>query len=68
MVEDPLEALRRLVVDDGWLRARLLPLRDSDVFAAEVVDVARERGIDLASEQVVEGLRAARRAHLERWL
>jgi hypothetical protein len=68
MVDDPLEALRRLVIDDRSLRERLLPLCDRDEFTAELVALARERGIELSSEQVMEGLGAAHRARLERWV
>ncbi|HEY2769721.1 MAG TPA: hypothetical protein VGI87_04105 [Solirubrobacteraceae bacterium] len=68
MVDDPLDAIRRVVIDDRSLRERLLPLRDRDLFTAELVQLARDRGIELTSEQVMEGLLAARRARLERWV
>jgi hypothetical protein len=41
---------------------------DRGAFITEVIDVAQERGIELSAEQVVEGLRAARRRRLERWV
>jgi hypothetical protein len=66
--EDGLDDLRRLVVDDPLLRDRLVSTSDRGAFITEVIDVAQERGIELSAEQVVEGLRAARRRRLERWV
>jgi hypothetical protein len=68
MGEDALDALRRCVVDDRLLRGRLLAAPDRPAFVAEVTEVARERGIELSDDGVLEGLRAARRWRQERWV
>jgi hypothetical protein len=68
MGEDALDDLRRFVVDDRLLRDRLLSAPDRHAFVAEVISVAQERGIDLSTDDVVEGLRAARRRRQERWV
>ena len=68
MSADPLNALRRLVVDDPSLRQRLLAVTDRDAFTLEVIDVATEAGIEITPDQVSDGLREARRRRLERWL
>jgi post-segregation antitoxin (ccd killing protein) len=65
---DALEHLRGLVIDDTAARVRLLAAPDREAFVAEVVEVARERGIELSAAQVVAGLDAARRRHRERWV
>jgi hypothetical protein len=65
---DVLEHLRRLVVDDRSARDRLLLVRDRQAFVAEVVNVARERGIELSPDQVLDGLAEARRRQQERWV
>jgi hypothetical protein len=64
---DGLDELRRLVIDDRRLRGRLLPL-SGYAFVAEVIEVARETGIEVSAHDVQAGLGAARRAWLERWL
>jgi hypothetical protein len=68
MGKDALEDLRRLVVDDRPVRDRLLSAPDRQTFVAEVIDVAQAHGIELAADEVVEGLRDARRWHQERWV
>jgi EAL domain-containing protein (putative c-di-GMP-specific phosphodiesterase class I) len=68
MGEDALDDVRRIVVDDRQLRDRLLGAPDRRAFIAEVVDVARERGIELTAEEVAGGLRSARLHRQERWV
>jgi Nif11 domain len=68
MAETALDELRRLVVDDRRLRDRLLAAPGSEAFVAEVVALAQERGIQLTSAAVTEGLAAARRDRRARWV
>ncbi|HUJ35976.1 MAG TPA: hypothetical protein VLW51_12245 [Solirubrobacteraceae bacterium] len=68
MAENPLDELRPVVVDDPWLRDRLLAAPSGEAFVAEVVGVARGQGIDLPAAAVVEGLEAARRDRRARWV
>ncbi len=63
-----LDTVRRLVVDDPRLRSRLLAVADQEAFVTEVVDVAREHEIELSPDDVLEGLREARRRRLQRWM
>jgi hypothetical protein len=68
MGEEPLEELRRLVVDDARLRDRLLSVTDRDAFVLEVIEVGRACGIEVSPVEVIEGLRGARRRRSERWV
>ena len=68
MDDDALAELRRLVVDDRGLRERLLAMSGRREFVDEVIDVARERGIELSADEVSDGLRAARRRHRRQWV
>jgi hypothetical protein len=68
MGEDPLADLRRVVIDDGRLRDRLLSAPDGQAFIADVVEIARESGLDVSADQVADGLRDARRDRREQWV
>ena len=68
MGDDPLDELRRLVVDDPALRTRLLSAPDRQSFIDQVVVLARRHGIDLSPEEVAEGLSAARQFRRRRWV
>lgn len=68
MADDTLDQIRRLVVDDPSYRRRMLSAADLPAFIAAVIEVARECGIALSAEDVTDGLSAARRRHLERWV
>jgi hypothetical protein len=68
MGEDALDHVRDLVVDDRALRDRLLSARDERAFVAELIEIARERGIELSHDAVDAGLSAARRRRRERWV
>ena len=68
MPGDALEALRDLVVDDPILRRRLLDAPGRPEFAATVVAIARERGLDLDGDEVLGALRAERRRQSQRWV
>jgi hypothetical protein len=68
MGNDALDDLRRLVVDDPALRALLLSAPDRQSFIDQVVGVARRNGIDLSSDEVAAGLRAARQQRHQRWV
>jgi hypothetical protein len=68
MASEPLEQLRRLVVDDPAVRRRLLPLTDRQSFVDGVLAVARENGIGLTADDIEAGLAAARRRRHARWV
>jgi hypothetical protein len=68
MAESALDELRRAVVDDPRLRERLLAAPNHEAFIAEVINLARSRGIDLTPAAVSEGLAAARRDRRARWV
>jgi hypothetical protein len=68
MASDPLDELRRIVVDDRRLIDRLSVISDRARFVAAVTEVASERGIELRDVGVREGLDAARRRRRERWV
>jgi EAL domain-containing protein (putative c-di-GMP-specific phosphodiesterase class I) len=68
MGEAGLDELRRVVVDDPVLRNRLLRATDRQAFIAAVLEVAHERGIEVAADDVTAGLDDARRRRLERWV
>lgn len=60
--------LRRHVVSDPELQARLRAVTDWPAFAELVVAVSAERGCPVSTEDLEEERRAARRAWLERWI
>ena len=67
-VTEALERLRERVFDDPALQQRLRGLGSKQVFAARLVEVAAEEGLDLTLEEVDEALTQARREWVERWL
>jgi post-segregation antitoxin (ccd killing protein) len=68
MSNDVLDDVRTLVVDDPALRDRLLSVPNERSFVAELIELARERGIELSAQAIESGLREARRRRLERWV
>jgi hypothetical protein len=50
------------------LRRTLAAIEDRTEFVAAVIDAAREHGFDVQEGDVQEGMQAARRAWIERWI
>jgi hypothetical protein len=60
------DAFREIVLADPALQARLRATVDWDGLAAAVEQLARERGIDITSEDLVDARRRARRVRVAR--
>lgn len=68
MSQQSFEELRRVVLADVALQQRLQREYDFQAFARLVVELGRERGFVLTSEDVEAARRSSHRAWLERWL
>jgi hypothetical protein len=62
------DEIRRIVMDDSDLMSALTSVETEAELFARVIDLGRERGIELALDDLAEMVRANRRAWLERWL
>jgi hypothetical protein len=65
---ESLARFRELVLEDRGLAEELRDIVDRQLFVDRVVQLGRERDCRFAPEDVDEGLRAAGRAWLERWI
>jgi hypothetical protein len=63
-----LDAFRRAALADPALQRELRALADWPAFVAAVVRLARERGLDVAPDQLEAAARESRRAWVERHL
>ena len=68
MTADALAVFAEMVAGDAELRRELLATEGREEFVALVVRRARAAGCDVGPDDVEEGLRARRRAWLERWI
>ena len=68
MSQEALNRFRLLVLQDAAWQTQLREVEERDEFIARVRELARERGLEFSDEVVAEGLRAGRRAWLERWI
>lgn len=68
MSQEALNSFRLLVLQDPALQSQLREIEEHEVFTARVRELARERGLEFNNEVVAGGLRAGRRAWLERWI
>jgi hypothetical protein len=62
------DEIRRLVMEDSGLMSTLTSVETEAELFVLVIALGRERGIELASDDLPEIVRANRRAWLERWL
>jgi hypothetical protein len=67
-VSTGLDQLRIAVLERPDLQARLLTYDDPRTFAAAVVGLAGELGLDVNEADVDRAIGAARRAWFERWI
>lgn len=61
-----LEKLREIVLADPELQARLLAIREEELFAETASQVAQGHGIDLTPADILGALQDARRSWHER--
>jgi hypothetical protein len=66
--KETFERFRLLVFDDESLQRELSELSEHDLFVAQVVKLARDRGLSVHEADVEEALSDARREWLERWI
>ena len=65
---DRLNAVRELVLEDPQLQAALRGVTGTAEFTRVLLRLAAENGCDLTEEDIAEGMRAGKRAWIERWI
>lgn len=68
MSQEDYEQFQKLVLQDLSLQKRLRSVTERQEFIKQVVDLAKENGCLIATEEVQEALRRSRRLWLERWI
>jgi ribosomal protein S18 acetylase RimI-like enzyme len=66
--EPPIEAVRRVVVDDPAARAALLAISDHDAFTRRAAEIAADHGIAISAAEVGAALRDERTRIRQRWV
>jgi hypothetical protein len=67
MTED-FQELRRIVLQNWALQKDLQKISDREDFVIKVVEIGREKGLNVESEDVLEAMREGRRVWVERWI
>ena len=62
------DKIRRIVIEDAGLTTAFTAIDTEAELFDRVIALGRERGIELTAADLVEIVRANRRAWLERWL
>ena len=62
------EKFRQLVFADRVLQRELYEIEQPDRFAERIMELAAERSITVADEDIQEATRQARREWIERWI
>jgi hypothetical protein len=62
------DEIRQIVMEDSALMIALTSVATEAALFARVIELAKERGIELTNAELAGTVRANRRAWLERWL
>lgn len=68
MSRENFEKFRQIVLEDLSLQNQLNEIERRDEFIERVVDLARERKIEITNDDVAAALSESRRAWLEKWV
>jgi hypothetical protein len=62
------EKLRRIVLQNSALQKELQEITDRDFFVLRVVEIGRDKDLDLTNDDILEAMRENRRVWIERWI
>jgi hypothetical protein len=68
MMTGDIEKLRKIVLGDADLQARLQEISNADEFIGRVLEIGKSFGLEIESEDVSEAMRESRRVWIERWI
>jgi hypothetical protein len=68
MMTGEIEKLREIVLNDADLQAQLQEISERDEFIARVLEIGKNFGLEIESEDISEAMRESRRVWIERWI